>query len=383
MPKNRKRRGRGEGGVYQRDDGTWCGSVSLGFSSNGKRRRRVVYGETKAKVLERLDEFRQEVKQGLQIDPSRLTVEQFLTYWLDNDVKPNRAPGTYKSYSDTVRLHVNPYIGTANLPRLQADQVAGLYATLERKGVPSRTRELVHAVLHRALKRAVLWKKLSWNPAGAVERPKNKKKEIAVPSAKEALALLTAAADHRLKALFVLVVTTGLRQGEAFGLQWRDLDLSGKKLRVRHSLEELNGKLRLKEPKSEKSRRTVELPTLAVDALREHQRQQLVDGFYAPDKPVFTDTDGGWLRKSNFARKVFNPLRKSAGLPSLPFHGLRHFHASYQVEIGTSVKVLQERLGHADVGTTLRFYVHTREEAHREAADTFDTAFRKAGGKSG
>jgi hypothetical protein len=89
---------------------------------------------------------------------------------------------------------------------------------------------------------------------------------------------------------------------------------------------------------------------------------------------VFTDTDGGWLRKSNFIRNVYDPIRKAAELPRLPFHGLRHFHASYQVELGPSIKVLQERLGHADVGTTLRFYVHTREEAHRQAAGPMTTA---------
>jgi integrase len=194
----------------------------------------------------------------------------------------------------------------------------------------------------------------------------------------QAWALLKGAAGHRLEALFVLAVNSGLRQGELFGLQWRDVDLTEKQVRVRHSLEELDGKLRLKEPKSDKSRRTVDLPASASEALAGHRKRMLAEGHYAPDQPVFCDTDGGWLRKSNFIRRVYAPLLTKAKIEGVPFHGWRHFHASYHIELGTNVKVLQERLGHADVSTTMRFYVHTRDENHRHAADAFDVAFGKA-----
>ena len=94
---------------------------------------------------------------------------------------------------------------------------------------------------------------------------------------------------------------------------------------------------------------------------------------------MFCDLDGGWLRKSNFIRDVFEPIRKAAGLGGVKSHAWRHFHARFSIEQGTNAKVLQERLGHADIGTTMRFYVHARKEAHRQAADAFDAAFRAAG----
>jgi integrase len=93
---------------------------------------------------------------------------------------------------------------------------------------------------------------------------------------------------------------------------------------------------------------------------------------------VFPDTEGGWLRKSNFHRKVYGPILEKAGLTGIRFHDWRHYHASQLVELGTSPKVVQERIGHADVSTTLRFYVHPRHEAHRAAADQFDIVFRSA-----
>jgi integrase len=104
----------------------------------------------------------------------------------------------------------------------------------------------------------------------------------------------------------------------------------------------------------------------------------LAEGHYAPDRPVFPDTAGGWLRKSNFLRDVYAPVLKKANLSGIRFHDWRHYHASQLVELGTSAKVVQERIGHADVGTTLRFYVHPRQEAHKAAADQFDAAFRSA-----
>jgi integrase len=179
----------------------------------------------------------------------------------------------------------------------------------------------------------------------------------------------------------LLAVTTGMRQGELFGMQWRDIDLPMKRVKVFRSLEELDGNLRLKEPKSKNSRRTIELTGLAVDALSEHRKRMLSEGHFSPDRPVFPDTHGGFLRKSNFIRGVYSPLRKAAGLGALPFHSWRHFHASYLIENGTNPKVLQERLSHADVATTMRLYVHTHEEAQRHAADQFDTAFAAVGKK--
>jgi integrase len=103
----------------------------------------------------------------------------------------------------------------------------------------------------------------------------------------------------------------------------------------------------------------------------------LAEGHYGPESPVFPDADGGFLRKSNFIRRVYAPILKKAGLLGIRFHDWRHFHASQLVALGTNAKVVQERIGHADVGTTLRFYVHPAVEAHKAAADHFDAIFRK------
>jgi integrase len=377
----RARRGRGEHGIYQRaSDGLWVASVSLGYDAGGKRKRRVLYGKTKREVREKIDRLTVDAADGVAAEPNRMTVKDLLDRWLELEVKPNRAPATHKSYSDTARLHINPHIGGVRLKDLDAIRVAGLYAALERVGVPDRTRELTHAVLRRALKRAVAWKLKGFNPAADVERPRVRRRANPAIAPEQAAALLAAAVGHRLEALFVLAVASGMREGDLFALRWRDVDMATGRVHIRHSLEELDGNLRLKEPKSEAGRRTVTLPGLARESLAEHRKRMLAEGHYGQDSPVFPDTSGGWLRKSNFLRKVYTPVRAKAGLAGVRFHDWRHFHATQLVELGESAKVIQERIGHADVATTLRFYVHPRQEAHQAAADRFDAAFRSAKG---
>jgi integrase len=185
------------------------------------------------------------VRNGVPVAAAKGTVGQFLDFWLEKDVQPNRTPATHKCYADTIRLHIGPRLGGVRLAEFGSEHVVGLYAALCRTGVGARTRELVHSVLRRAMRKAHEWGRLRANPVLGVGRPKVPKKERTALSPEQARALFTAAAGHRLESLFVLAVTSGLRQGELFALAWRDVDIPGKRLRVRHSLEELNGKLRL------------------------------------------------------------------------------------------------------------------------------------------
>lgn len=373
----RKRRGRGEDGIYQREsDGLWVASVSLGYDGAGKRVRRVVYGKSKREAQAKLDALRRDAAGGVKIAPGRVTVKEAVDRWLDLEVRPNRAPATVKCYAETARLHILPTLGRVYLKDLDTHRIDQLQAGLQAAGVSPRTRELCHAVLSRCLRRTVKWGLIAVNPAVGAERPKVTRREVPRTSPEQAEALLKAAAGHRLAALFVVVVGTGLRQGEAFGLRWRDIDTAAGVLTVRHSLEELNGVLRLKSPKTASGVREVELPNAVRDALLAHRRAADGAGRGGPDAAVFCDANGGYLRKSNFLRNVYGPIAQAAGLSGVRFHDWRHYHAGMLIELGVDAKVVQQRIGHKDVGTTLRFYVHPRKEAHRAAADKFDGLFK-------
>jgi integrase len=182
--------------------------------------------------------------------------------------------------------------------------------------------------------------------------------------------LLTAALEDRFHALYVLAVTTGLRQGELLGLQWEDVDLASAVLHIRRALQEVAGRLWLDEPKTAKARRTVDLPAVAVAALREHGDRMLAEAHLR--EFVFCDSQGGPVRKSNLIRRSFLPLLKRAGLPRIRFHDLRHTAATLLLLQGVHPKVVQERLGHSQISITLDTYSHVLPSMGREAAAKLD-----------
>jgi integrase len=374
----RKRRGRSEGSIYQRGDGQWTASVSIGYDVNGKRRRRTVYGVTKKEVQDKLRNLQDDVAAGIVKTPEREKLGDYLTRWLENTARPSVRRNTYASYEQTIRLHIKEHIGGVRLADVTPAHVQGLYAAMERAGDSPRMRQLTHAVLRRALRQALRWGLIARNPCDAVEPPRVPKREMMAFGPAEVERFLAAAAGEQLEAIFVLAVASGLRQGELFGLQWPDVDLDAGVVHVRRQLEERNGELALTEPKSDKGRRRVELPAFAVEAMLAHKAKMLADGrLDRTDQPVFCDSHGGWLRKSNFIRKVFKPVLKRAGLPDIRFHDLRHTSATLLLAQGVHPKVVQERLGHSQISLTLDTYSHVLPGLQREAANKLDRLFRK------
>jgi len=372
----KRRRGRGEGGIYERADGQWCASLAIGYDAKGKRRRRVIYGVTKAALLEKLKQLYATSPSGvLNVQSTRLTVAQYLNHWLGNVARPRIRPTTYKLYEGLIRLHINPRIGGLRLSKLTATHIEALYAELARDGVSSRNRQLVHARLYTSLKKAVRLKLIPHNVCLDVDRPVAKKKEFPVFDPGQASRFLDAARRDRLFALYVLAVTTGLRQGELLGLWWDDIDLDRGTLSVRGQLQEVAGALARVEPKTKESRRRVTLPAAAVSALRSHRERMQREGANAPW--VFCDTSGGPIRKSNLRRRSFEPLLKRSGLPRIRFHDLRHTAATLLLNEDVHPKVVQERLGHARIQITLDLYSHVLPSMQQGAADKLDRLFAR------
>lgn len=373
----RKRRGKGEGSLFQRADGLWTGTLDLGLDANGKRKRRTIYDKSKAKLIEKLTRLKGEALNGTLSDTTRLTVAYYLeNHWLDDDVRLNARKGTYIDYKALVKNHINPHLGGLQLVKLTPLHINGLYARMEQAGTSPRIRQKVHAVLHRALNQAVRWGLLQRNVCAAATRPRVAKKEVAVLTPDQTSRFLKFSEGDRLHALYVLAVTTGLRQGELLGLQWADVDMKRKRLSVVRTLLEHSGKHEVGEPKSEKGRRVVTLPEIAVKALKEHRKRMLTEG--NSDQWVFCDTAGGPLRKSNLMRRSFKPILTKADLPMIRFHDLRHTAATLLLQQGVHAKIVQERLGHSQISLTMDTYSHVLPSMQEEAARSLDRLFDQA-----
>jgi hypothetical protein len=247
----RRRRGRGEGGIYERADGQWCASVTIGYDEGGRRRRRIMYGATKEAVLEKLARTQSDAVGGLLVQPQRVSVKEFLERWLEDVVKPSVRPRTYQVYGWVIRKHINPRIGGVPLQKLTPIHLQGLFTSMRGDGITPRTQQIVFTPLRRALKQAVRWGLLRHNPCEGVEQPRAPRPQFAVLNEKQVGQFLRTARSNRLYALYVLAVTTGLRQGELLGLQWTDLNLKAGRLSVNQILEEnnLTGTLGLAEPR--------------------------------------------------------------------------------------------------------------------------------------
>ncbi len=189
--------------------------------------------------------------------------------------------------------------------------------------------------------------------------------------------LLQAAREDRLHAVYVLAVATGLRQGELLGLHWEDVDMKQGALTVRRQLSEEGGVLQFTEPKTAKGRRRVELPEFATAALHEHRKRMLAAG--TPGPLVFCDTEGNPIRKRNLLRRSFQPLLQRAELPKIRFHDLRHTAATLLLSQGVHPKIVQERLGHAQISLTLDTYSLVLPSMQKEAAAKLDSLLFSGG----
>ena len=205
-----------------------------------------------------------------------MTASEYMTRWLEDSAKGDLGLRTYHNYKLQIRRHISPALGRLKLSKLTAAHIQSLYAAKLRAGLKPSSVRYIHAVLHRGLEQAVRFSLIPFNPAARVDPPKVRQEEITPLDSEQARVLLEAAEGDRFEALFVVSLTVGLRMGEALGLRWSDIDLDAKTLRVNRQLQRIrdDGGLVFGEPKNA-SRRAVDLPQRAVEALRSHRKRQV------------------------------------------------------------------------------------------------------------
>jgi integrase len=359
------RRGHGEGSIYQRSDGRWAASISL---EGGKRK--TFYGKTRKEVQEQLKTALYDQQQGKLMTAPRQTVQQFLTHWLEDVHKPAVRVRTYVRYEMQLRRHVLPALGGIQLSKLTVQHVQKFYSQTLQKGLSPQSVRLLHAMLHKAFDYAVRVDLLPRNVCDNVSLPRVEKRETRTLSLEQALRLIETVQGHRMEALFVLALVTGMRRGEIVGLKWSDVNLAEGVISVQRSLVELKGGIIESKPKSTRGYRSILLPPFALEALKNHQKRQehLRQGAvkWQEHDYVFCTSHGTPFAASNLRTEFKAQLRK-AGLPDIRFHDLRHSVATLLLEIGTHPKIVQELLGHENISMTMDIYSHVMPTMQKEA----------------
>lgn len=364
------KRANGEGSIHQRKDGRWCATISI-----EKAKRKHFLGRTRAEVSKQLHAALDAREKGTLVTGPRQAVSQFFKQWLDA-VRPSLRPRTFVRYEQFVRLHVLPDLGPLSLTKLGPQHLQQLYTSRLDAGLSSTTVNHLHALIHKALSNAVRWGLVNRNVADLVDPPRNRHFEFATLTVEQARAFLDTAAGSRLEALFVLAITTGMRQGELLGLRWQDVDFDAGALHIRGSMQATPDGLRIMEPKTPGSRRQVALSKQPIDALRRHRVAQAVQrlriGAAWEDKDLVFATEAGRPITASGLRRSYEPLLKGAGLPRMRFHDLRHTSATLLLGRGVHPKVVSEMLGHTRISTTLDLYSHVSMTMQQQAADAFD-----------
>ena len=376
------KRGNGEGSISRRKDGTYMARYWVDTPTG--RKRQTIYGkkgEKRQDVADRLAEALGNRSKGLVFDADNQKLEEYLERWLADSVRGSVKPVTYDSYARLVQVHIAPGLGRVKLKALSPAHLQSFYRTKLDAGLSPRTVQYLHAVLHRALKQALRWGLVPRNVSEAVDPPRVQREEIRPLSAEQAQVLLEAARENRLEAIYVLAVHCGLRQGELLGLKWEDVDLERGILQVRRTLS--NGVFTT--PKTAKSRRSVKLTESALDALRKHLKRQLEEidqagSLWQENGLIFATEAGTPLNRHNLGNRSFKPLLERAGLPrSTRFHDLRHTCATLLLVKGIHPKVVQELLGHSNVGITLDTYSHVLPNMGDAAAEAMENALSSNG----
>jgi integrase len=378
------RRGQGEGAIYRRaSDGKWVGAVELGYES-GKRRRKTVYGKSRMDVVKKIHEVHKVLDKSLSLPDERTTVAAFLQWWVTEVLPGSVKDSTADGYRWVIDRYLIPHIGRVRLAQLRPEHVHSMLKALEGQGLSPRTCRQARTILGRALKQAERWGKVSRNVVALVDAPPLNKTEVGdALTITEAEALLTAAARDRIGALVTVALALGVRRGEALGLQWSDVDLNTGQIVIQRTLKRRVGHgLVVDTPKTAHSNRTLPIPSVCIDALRDHRLRQgeerrAAGSAWQETGFVFTTPIGTPIDPRNLTRE-YHRLTVKAGLGPRRFHALRHSAATLMLAMGVKLEVISSVLGHAGYAITADIYAKVGPMLKVDAIEAMDSALQSA-----
>jgi len=383
----------GVGSLEKRGKNSWRLVVSCGRDGDKYIRKVKTIRASSAREAKRmLAEFVTEVEQGINIESSKMTFSEFVDYWLKKYAKGNLALKTIYRYRQYLESRIVPALGQLLLQKIKPTHLLQFYENLQEDGIRTDGKEgglsfqtilHHHRLIYTILSYAVEWQMSSQNPAERARPPKVQPKRSAVYDQEQAQTLIVALEMEALKyrAIVMLALSTGLRQGELMGLEWQHVNYGNKTIDVQQASQYLPGiGTFTKEPKNESSKRLVSVPPSVMHILNELKQAQEEERTNLGDKweesgRLFTKWNGSPMYANEMSSWFPRFLRKHA-LPPLPFHGLRHTSATLLIAEGTSVVDLSRRLGHSKTSTTMDIYVHSLKNADTATADKMEAILK-------
>ncbi len=382
------------GSIEKRGKNSYRLTVSEGFDLNGKPmiHRKTVHGNKKDAEVE-LAKFVTEVQNGLVIDGKSLKFSEFTEIWKRDYGSKELAPSTYKRYCRMLETRLLPYFGHFYINKIKPTDIMKFYDLLEKdtqlvrkkgnngsktkKPLSGKTILEHHRLLRAMLHKAVYWQLIVANPAERVQPPKARKPKRKSYDDEQTKILLEnlellSIEDIKYKVAIILTVFTGVRLGELMGLEWQDVDFKNGIISINRSSQYLADMgVFTKVPKTESSIREIAIPEFIISLLEEYklwyeEQKSIYGELWTNSDRLFVQSDGKPMHPSTIS-KWFVRYVGQIGLPVINFHGLRHTNASLLVAQNIDIAVISARLGHAQISTTLDFYVHPLLSHNRKA----------------
>lgn len=370
-----RRRMQGEGGLHK-----WRGylvaTVELPRLSDGKRRRKKIYGKTAAELAEKRRAF--EIDQGLSTDSAKMTIAGLLDQWLQTSVKTRNREHTHESsYEPIVRLHLKPAIGHYRARALTSTNVQAMINSKAETLAP-RTVRNIRAVLRKALNWAKGRKLVTENVAIGIDLPPASKPKYRTLAAAEAQRFLNALAGHRMEALFWTLILMGVREAEAIGLPLSALNLDAGTMRIDTQIQRVGKRFQTTATKGG-SDVVLAIPSILIPVLLAHLDRLAEERTYNKWQEqglLFPNETGGPYHASYVYKQFKAALRRAEIDPTgIRVHDLRHTCASLLISQGVHLSVVKERLRHSQISVTADTYGHVFEETQRAAAEKLGDLF--------
>lgn len=366
----------GDGLVRKRDDGRWEGRIVVGHKDDGKPIFRYVLAHTQKELTKKLHAKILEYR-GVELsEDSSMTLAEWLEKWLTEYKVNTVRESTLERYRTDLTNHVIPRLGYKKISFITTNDIQKMYVDIKGNGRIHNRNEKgtalsnsvvrsIHMMLHQAFEDAVKERLISKNPTKGTTIPKKSRGELQVLN-KEQLDRFLAEVDKDdiWRDFFYTELTTGLRRGEICGLKWCDFDEKRGTLSIcRNATAKKGGGVSIGETKTDTGNRLIYLPESTVKLLKVRKKQALTEWIfpnpYRPEDPLLP----------NGAYQKLKKILKSAGLPSIRFHDLRHTFATHALTSGVDAKTLSKILGHTNASFTLDTYTHVTSDMQERAAN--------------
>lgn len=365
-------------GIIKTEKGKYRATFDHG-TINGERDRRYKTYKTLEEAEKALTEFNYNKQRNLLVTSNKMTLAEFIEYWMENYVKHKCEETTKYGYNNIINKHIIPYFKELELQSLQPIHIQQYYNFLMNvKGLSANTVIKHHACLRKCLNFGLKQQFVHRNVADAVELPKKKRFEGKSYTTLQLKELFKKVRDEKLEVAVCLAGYLGLRREEVIGLKWENIDFANRIINIVEVRTSAGKQVVIKRPKTEESKRKLFIPDELFEVLTRHKEKQnyfksILKSEYVDLDYVYTK-DNGELYRVNTITEQFKAFLKKNDLPPIRFHDLRHSVASILYDQNVDLKAISELLGHSDIATTTKIYTHRFDKTHMKTITAMTAA---------